>query len=334
LLMIRQLLDAILQVIPAKELEEGEEPVLTPSDFEIALVDDQVKRLLARLQVSNSFTPYEVFAMLDDEGNAELSHDGFIMAFYRLMDEDVFEQKCLNFVSVNQTKMMSKKIQAILDELAATRYSINIDDVIKIARDKERALHRKAMATQVFGDVDGEDAVLELQVSQLAQETTHTMAEQIGKLVEQVDAREAEVRGAIDDVERRLEANLQETCTTLTATLDTQASHRFSSLVQHLDRRLQAVDDKVVDTNAKNQRDLCAVVQTQLEKVLELTESAGMFGAAPLAQFKAQGFLKSMAWGFRDRREEIAGAIDEQDKDDPAYLHLLHPDSSEEESSE
>merc|ERR1712146_546639 len=64
----------------------------------------QVQDLLNQVNLPRGFTPNEVMALLDVDGDGELSYDEFMLSFFRLIDNNDFQQTCLQHKHINQVR--------------------------------------------------------------------------------------------------------------------------------------------------------------------------------------------------------------------------------------
>jgi len=88
---------------------------------------------------------------------------------------------------------------------------------------------------------------------------------------------------------------------------------KFSTLTQHLDKRFQELEDRVIEKSDISQADVLASLQRHLENLVDVRQpkpqTGWTFGAIADTsgpnEFRAHGWLVSQALNFRDKYDDI-----------------------------
>merc|ERR1711871_715756 len=93
-------------------------------ELEQGMEDDNMKHLLAQIELPRGMSANEVLRMIDDDGDGALQPHEFVKTFFRLIDNNPFQQNCMVHMQLNELKFISRtgfqEVHQRLDALAHT----------------------------------------------------------------------------------------------------------------------------------------------------------------------------------------------------------------------
>lgn len=79
--------------------------------------ESQLRALLKLVELPKGFRAKDLVAMLDEDGDLQLTHDEFVESLYRLLDCGPFQQSCLIQKGLNEVKNFTRELSEKLDNL-------------------------------------------------------------------------------------------------------------------------------------------------------------------------------------------------------------------------
>mmetsp|Transcript_21860 Transcript_21860/g.53205 ORF Transcript_21860/g.53205 Transcript_21860/m.53205 type:complete len:763 (+) Transcript_21860:86-2374(+) len=310
--------------------------VVTVQSVSAALQSAHVQDLLREVNIPSNFGALDIMLLLDNNGSGEIPRSECLLALYSLLDEDQFQQKCLKHVSLNQSKTLSKRIEVVVEALVS-KMGLDpkkvLDDVL--ARERKMVLGG-GHALEVGVEEEQEPSVVaESENMDVLAEAAEEQLQLLGALRQRMEQLQSSVDVTITHAEEKALESIDEAKRRLVATVEDRNAARFSNVSSHVAAKLVHLEEQFMKRSTSSKAHVFAMVCSAVEDYLLAAErsdklavlmSRSSAGASALGKFRAHVYVLAKTLEFSAEYKQLHEKVEAQDKEDPEYENLLHPE--------
>mmetsp|Transcript_26768 Transcript_26768/g.69283 ORF Transcript_26768/g.69283 Transcript_26768/m.69283 type:complete len:709 (+) Transcript_26768:785-2911(+) len=336
----------------AKQLAElqslfatGSSGTIGLKEVQAGMVQPHAKQLFEDIGIPPTFTAVDIMGLLDERGLGSLSHDEFMMAVYRLMEEDAFASKCVAQTNQNLIRKSVQRAEVILDMLAE-EYHLDTEAIASQLKSRLQGLHGGDFDSKMhaaLGDVDRvahrhgtltstaspkPAAASAIAIPQVPAEHPdqvsdphkehHRSSPRDGPTTLQLNAKIEQVHAELQKDTHRIEQKIEAVSVAVEA-----IAKKLEAPPSKKQPDGDALLAKLTEANTKQMNRLLATLHRHGEQMMESTLiHSSRRPEEVVSDFKAHGVLLSRAMGYREDYQAVEQQLAKQEEDEE-FLEVL-----------
>mmetsp|Transcript_50196 Transcript_50196/g.132332 ORF Transcript_50196/g.132332 Transcript_50196/m.132332 type:complete len:651 (-) Transcript_50196:23-1975(-) len=313
-------------------LDDDGSGMITADEIRRGLQMPEVREIMRKIHIPSSFTAQDIITLLDDDGDNMVTPSEFLMSFFRLMDSDSFEEKCILHTSLNRIKQLARRAEMMLETIArkmeVDMAAVNEmlpkyedpekEDAFQALVSMAKSSHHAAQKKDHDRTAEAKAALEEGQAAKPAQDSqAQQQQEHMDKVHEKMSAMSdllEKFAGQCNQVQDVVAAQKKETIAALQQRLSSVEKH-VQQVADSITESFSAMEAKMMQSDKQQKLRIMASIQTHFEFLMkaQLEAQKSSTPGKEMKEFQAKGHLIAKALEYDATYKEVTAAIDDQD---------------------